>query len=99
MEPKWSSAYLCNVCNASKEVLEILEEGIYADTNTPYAKIKLRCGHTHKFMKVSRTFNIGQLFRNTKVSVKPLAEGGVPVVVSGSSQVSQIASFSGFQAW
>jgi hypothetical protein len=66
-----------------------------------YDLVEFNCGHTsHKFDRsiVEPTVSVSDSLTGEVVKISTLAADGVPVLVSGSSQVSKIASFSGFQA-
>jgi hypothetical protein len=93
MAVEWSSSYICSKCNATRKVARVLEEGIDPDTKNPFRKIELECGHIEKILRVSKELTLKP---NTKVSVRPVEEEGVPVAVSEET-TTQIASFSGLQ--
>jgi hypothetical protein len=90
MTVEWSSTYLCPVCDASRQVVKVLEEGTDPDTKNPYQKMELECRHIQKRLRISKKLTLKW---NAKVSVKPVAKEGVPVTVSQGTST-QIASFS-----
>ena len=94
MATEWSDTYQCSTCKVPRKVVKVLEEGIDPDTKNPFRRIEMECGHVEKTLRISKELTLKW---NTKISVKPIAQEGVPVAVSG-GQTTQFASFSGLQA-
>jgi hypothetical protein len=81
---EWSSTYLCSICNASRNIVKVLEDGTDNETGNPYQKMEMECGHVQKRLRVSKSWQIN---KNEKVRVEPVISDGRPsVAVSGGSQ-------------
>lgn len=81
----------CTICNKEVEIIDEARHGNVVDQ-------KLSCGHTPKrtIHTIEESLSLTEVVQGNAIKVQTIAEG-VPILVSGSSGVSQVVSFSGFQ--
>ena len=54
---EWVPTFICSKCNATKQVVNVLEEGIDPDTKNPFRIIEMDCGHNEKASSFQGTYS------------------------------------------
>lgn len=82
----------CTICNKDVEIVSETSHDDYDDQI-------MSCGHQSKRKPRAseESISLTEMVQSKVIEVRTIAQEGVPVLVSGPSGISKVASFSGFQ--
>ena len=55
---EWLPTITCSECNETKQVVDLLDEGIDPETKNPFRIVKMDCGHIEKFQRVTKELTL-----------------------------------------
>lgn len=54
----WTDSFICSICKTSRQVVDVLDEGIDPDTKNPFTTIEMDCGHKERRYRVTKELTL-----------------------------------------